>query len=183
MDHFGRQLSELRKQASRSQADLASAIGVSQATISRLEAAESCPTDIRLLSKIAKALNEPLNALVPEQFLEQLLPNFYGETFSAFCPNPFCDLNAHGLDATGAVAVSWKSWDKYDSSRFDEVNFCHRCGTELVKDCPSCKHRFDQKSAQFCMTCGTRITSRPTAEEWKKLHEIHEAQRESDIPF
>src|SRR4051812_29596067 len=100
MDSFGPRLAELRKQAGLSQAELASVVGVSQATISRLESSNGYPKDMRLLSKISKALGEPLSVLLPEDVLKEF-SHHLGDSFFAFCPNPFCDRNTHGIDRNG----------------------------------------------------------------------------------
>jgi DNA-binding XRE family transcriptional regulator len=46
----GEKVAELREQARETQSDLAKAVGVSQATISRLEASKVVPTEIGVLA-------------------------------------------------------------------------------------------------------------------------------------
>ena len=67
MEGFGSRLLELRKELKLSQAELAEEAGVSQATISRLEGLDQPPSDVRLLTKIAKAVKCPLSDFMPEQ--------------------------------------------------------------------------------------------------------------------
>ena len=155
-----------------SQSELACYVGVSQATISRLEATETYPTNIRLLSKIANTLKVSLDALLPEEALREMLSSS-GDTFCAFCPNPFCKRNEHGLTQKGTVKVNWQSWQIYDSERFDRINFCLQCGEELVKECRNCKSRFESKDTRFCTTCGEKVCNRPTEAEVKQIRSIH----------
>jgi DNA-binding XRE family transcriptional regulator len=188
MQHFGSSLAELRKARKLSQAEMAAQAGVSQATVSRLEASEKHPTDVRLLAKLAKALETPLSELLPAG---SDLPFRYGEQFYAFCPNPFCSLNRTGIDKEGVPFVSWTSTTSYPSNEFDEVNYCATCGTELVKDCPSCKRRFDQQRTNYCVTCGERVSDHPTEEEWARIRANTPKRNateeptaaEEDIPF
>lgn len=181
-DHFGNHIAELRRKKGLSQADLAAASALSQATISRLEAADRFTKDIRLLSKVANALREPLSDLLPDDFLQETLQTNGEETFFAFCPNPFCTENTNGLDNDGNPFIRWTSNGIHQSAQFDQTNFCAACGTELVKECPSCKRRFEHKRTKFCITCGSQVCDRPTAEEWQRIREIYEPKRPDNFP-
>lgn len=177
-------LAPLRKKKKYSQARLAELAGVSQATISRLEKEEQQP-DLKLLAKIAPALDVELSEIVPEELLNNLLGQTYQEYFYVFCPNPLCERNEVGIQKDGSPYARWKSGHTYDMSRYKEVNFCTRCGTDLVKECPSCKRTLDQGS-RFCISCGSKITERPTKEEWKRITDIAKAETDEfddDIPF
>jgi len=188
MEPTGKIIAELRKERDLSQGALAKEVGVSQATISRLEALENEGADIRLLSKIARALGQRLDALLPEDFLKELSRDSIGDLFVAFCPNPLCMTNKVGLDREGRPSVTWESAQSYPSSGFLEYNYCPECGEELVKECPECKRRFETKRPRFCFTCGARVCERPTDEEWKIIRQhlakkAEDANPSGDIPF
>lgn len=166
---------------------MASQVGASQATVSRLERATDPNIDPPLIARIAKALGCSLADLMPEGMLEQVLSTD-AEQFYAFCPDPFCPGNKYGWNAeSNDVAVWWKSGSAYPMHRFDEINFCSKCGTALVKECPGCKRRLEQAGTRFCQTCGQRVTDRPTEKEWSTIRERVEAKRreseENEIPF
>jgi len=167
VDKFSAKLQELRRTSGLTQVELAKRVGVSQGTISRLESSDGTP-DIRLVARVAKAFNEPLANLIPESIREAILNSQHGDQFFAFCGNPFCKEN--NLDLRGREPMLyWKSGSSYPVEQFDEVNFCTRCGKELVKECPSCKRRLDRAGIMFCITCGTQISPRPTAEDMKEI--------------
>jgi transcriptional regulator with XRE-family HTH domain len=179
MIQFGKQIADLRKKRELSQAQLATAAGVSQATISRLESADECPTDFRLLSKISKALEEPLAELLPPGYLQEALVSTGEQVFAAYCPNPLCEENKHGIGRNGEPFIEWSSSQMYAMALFGEINYCDSCGTELVKECPNCKRRFAKNATQFCRTCGERVCERPTQEEWNIIKSMHD----NPIPF
>lgn len=180
-------LVKLRKRKDLSQKKLAEQVGVSQSTISRIEKAEY-PADIKLLAKIARALDVGINDIVPENFLNNLHEQENQVSFYAFCPSPFCIRNEYYRE-DGKTYIKWRSYTSYNTSRFDEVNFCTICGDELVKECPNCKKRLEDKGSRFCISCGGRIHKRPTKEEWDKINGIlektekREESEDEDIPF
>jgi transcriptional regulator with XRE-family HTH domain len=177
MGVFGEHLLNLRTEQGLSQTELAKAAGVSQATISRLETQDECPTDIRILKKIAKVFNRPLTELLPDAGNT----SFNEEYFAAFCQNPFCQQNKHSNKSSG-VLVHWNSWQNYPASEFNEINFCPCCGEELVKECAGCKRRFAGTESRFCIKCGEKITTRPTQDDWKKLEELYKREAPEDSP-
>ena len=178
MNAFGEQLSALRKERSISQAAIADQVGVSQATISRLESLSMPPSDTRLIAKLSRSLGVRVSELLSESSLQDLWGEAPDESFVAFCPNPFCKRNVHYVDADdGSLTVRWDSSERYLASQYDEFNFCGECGEDLVKECPSCRRRMDTDRLRFCVTCGSRICERPTDAEWVRLKEIHEIDR------
>lgn len=186
MGTFGESISALRKREEMSQDDLAQAIGHSQATVSRLEDLEKSPSDLKLLSKLARALSEPLADLLPQSFADEIFPANREDTFFAFCPNPFCSGNSTGRKENGNVYSSWKSNTQHSSEDYDTINYCGSCGTDLVKECSNCKRRISSGFPKFCVSCGNEISNRPTPEEWKKIEESHPKPTGSngdDIPF
>lgn len=171
MKEFGHQLIELRKARDLSQHDVAVALGVSQATVSRIESGESFPTDVRQLTKLAKLLQMPLTELLtshPEHFPAQSAAD--DEIFYAFCPNPLCESNQLSRK-DGVDFVLWKSGGKYASNSFDEINFCDSCGTELVKDCKNCGRPLT-RLARFCVKCGEPTYAEPSPDVWKQITAI-----------
>src|SRR5262245_20877350 len=169
---------ELRNANKLSQAQLAQASGLSQATISRLESSESVPSDVRILVKIAKGLGVPLNELRPDDEVAAR------ELFYAFCPNPFCPENKTEMGPKGSAAVRWTSSRAYPTFEFEEVNFCHECGTQLVKDCPDCGKRLEQRYTKYCIKCGREICNRPTQQDWAEIRRIHnEGEPEAAPPL
>lgn len=168
---IGNRITELRKSKWKwSQAELAAKAGVSQATISRIEGLTGPSSkDVRLLAKVAKALDEPLVEILPEGFLEETLQIGAEDTFLAFCPDPFCTANTYGLADDGTASVSWTSKCEYSTAWFDETNFCAACGSDLVKECSNCKRRFGKTIPKFCVNCGNRIRKRPTQEDWENI--------------
>lgn len=179
MDKSRIDLAAIRKEVDLSQAELAKEVGVSQATISRLEKGEYEP-DLRLWSKLARALKMDVRELAPEDLFTEIT-DLERDYFFAFCPNPFCERNESELK-NGIPIVRWRSSARYPMARFSEVNFCSRCGTELVKDCPGCSRPIEDSDARFCISCGTRITNRPTDEEWAAIRGSF-APEDDDIPF
>ena len=172
---------ELRKSRNMSQAELASAIGVSQATISRLEKDEETAT-IQALAKIARVFEYDLRDLLHPDRLRELSGEFLGDEFYAFCPNPFCRDNTTSV-TQGIPKVQWKSGNSYRTELFEETNFCPSCGTELAKGCPSCGRQLE-RNARYCIACGREITNRPTADEWKHIKSLHTTSEfDDDIPF
>lgn len=184
MKSFGEYVANRRKAREMNQEAFAQLLGVSQASVSRLESSPECPPDVRLVAKIAKALDVPLVELLPEELQNVDTPS---ELFFAFCPNPLCSTNELGMNAVGAPVVAWESGMKYRSTCFEDVNFCESCGESLIKECPSCKRRLT-KLAKFCLRCGERTYNRPTDDEWiiieKKVIVPPPAHTEDDeIPF
>jgi len=186
MEHFGEKVRARRVDLKLSQTELAAGIGLSQAGVSRLESSEYGPSDFRLLTKIAKALNQPLSDYISED------PSIGLETFFAFCPNPTCKRNTVKVQS-GIVNLFWTSWESYPVEQFGEINFCPHCGSDLIKDCSQCHRRFPQKESNYCIRCGAEICDRPTDEEWKELNqrlrptpppdEPPPPPQEGDIPF
>lgn len=175
-----RSFADLRKDHHLSQAELAEKVGVSQSTISRIEKGDLEP-DLRVLSKIARELGITVKDMISKETVAEILGQQGQESFYAFCPNPFCDLNK--LDKkNGSPRVSWSSGNRYASWQFNEINYCAHCGTDLVKECPSCGRQFEEPNTRFCVTCGIQITDRPTEEEWEKIRAILN-EGEDDIPF
>src|SRR5688572_20857753 len=128
MDAPGDQIRRARSTRELSQADLARLAQVSQATISRLEAASEPPSDIRVLARVAKVLGLDLADLLDGTPLD-VAP---ADEFWAFCPNPLCDRNKTGVTAdTGAPWLQFASSKRYLAQSWSDVNFCGRCGTEL----------------------------------------------------
>lgn len=183
---FGERLAELRKNAELTQVELAARVGVSQTTISRIEASEDQPSDLGVVARIARALNQRLADLVPEDDLDE----FFGtgdQTFYAFCPNPLCRQNRYERAKDGNPVVYWKSWEPYPLGEFERVNFCPFCGEKLTKQCPDCTRKLPASYVRFCITCGKRICDRPTEAEWarirEKLEEAEEVNTDDEIPF
>jgi transcriptional regulator with XRE-family HTH domain len=170
MNDFGDKLTALLKGAGLTQAQLAAAIGVSQATISRLASTKAYAGDVGVVARLAQHFKIPLTELLPD-----LHSDVTGESFFAFCPNPFCYENEISRD----VFLAWSSFREYPSDDFSETNFCSSCGTALCKECPSCQRKFNKKFTLFCVRCGVRVCERPTPEEQKKIRNMIE----DDIPF
>jgi putative transcriptional regulator len=183
MNH--KRISEARKEAGLSQEQVAKGIGVSQATISRIEANEQEPS-LQLLAKLTRFLGIELQEVLPSGRLDEMFGYDLPESFYAFCPNPFCARNLYKKDG-GNYLVEWKSSLPYSMNRFEEVNFCPSCGTDLVKQCPNCGRLLETQSPRFCIACGTKITERPTEEEWEKIKKILDDREgpttEDEIPF
>ena len=183
MASFGEMLAELRRQRDLSQDQLAKLAGLSQASISRLESSGETPSDVRILRKLATALQEDLSLLLPERFVEEVEAS-RDQRFTAFCPNPLCDRNDIEK-RDGKPYVVWRSKEIFDPDAFDDFNYCGACGTELVKDCPKCGRRIGlYRGLRFCITCGERLTDRPTPAEWVDIEKrLGLRISEDDIPF
>jgi len=180
-------IATLRKKHNLSQTQLAEIANVSQATVSRIESGDSTP-NLQFLSSVAKHLGIPLRELVPEGQLRALLGQDELSEFYAFCPNPFCDRNRY-FKKDRTDYINWLSGRTYPSEAFDEVNYCTRCGTRLVKECPSCGRRLEDGGTNYCISCGKEINDRPTPNEWKRIHnELNEKEKASidedeEVPF
>lgn len=37
-----------------------------------------------------------------------------------------------------------------------DMNYCEKCGTELIKKCPKCEEVITSISAEYCKNCGTK---------------------------
>ena len=174
-------LAVLRKAKELSQAELAEYIGVSQATISRIENGET-QLSLQLAAKLARVLEVDLVDIIPEESLRNLTGHVGQEAFYAFCPNPLCVRNkVEKVD--NQVLVTWNSGQRYPSHRYEEVNFCTSCGTALVRECPQCKRLLENPGTWYCMSCGSRITDRPTPDEWAQIRELLAPKDDDDIPF
>lgn len=187
--HFGSRVSAFRKDRELSQGELAKEIGVSQSTISRLESGQQPPEDARMLSRLARALELPLSELLEGTEVPAHLSTELTSRFWAFCPNPFCNRNRIRGNPD-EPAVQWASEQPYDATEFESTNYCSKCGTELAKQCPSCKKPLTERGTRYCVTCGERITERPTTDEWSEMSRslqrgVDEGkdQTEDDLPF
>lgn len=175
-------IQKAREELELSQSELANAVDVSQSTISRLEKLSTI-SDIRLAAKLAMKLKLDVNELLSDQ-AKQLIGSWVGEEFYAFCPNPFCDSNRLCRNRGGEAAVEWDSGTTFSYERFEELNFCRFCGTEVIKQCPGCGRSFTDGHTTFCSTCGSKVTDRPSKEEWEQIRElIRPVISEDDIPF
>lgn len=181
--HFGERLAKLREHAGITQRDLAKKVRVSQATISRLESSAEPPSDILLLSRLARELDTTFSELAPGIELRSGTHEIEreGEFFFSFCPNPFCQRNKRDM-LNGAHVMYWTSYDGFPCSEFNEVNYCESCGTELVKECPNCQKRLGKKWTRFCTRCGKRIIERPTDEEWVTIKKLVKPAKPEDPP-
>ena len=179
MDPKSSLIANRRKAKNLSQEELAQLAGLSQTTISRAEKGEGS-INPRILAKIARALGVPVREIAEESTLQDRLEQGAVESFYAMCPNPLCRRNEL-TRVGGKPAVSWKSGQFYPIARRDETNFCPDCGTELVKECPSCGRILEDRGARYCISCGNSIHSRPTTEEWAQIAEL--LDHEDDIPF
>jgi|SRR5215469_3379926 len=182
MDEIGLKITRLRKQKNMSQEQLASAAGISQATVSRLEKQEQ-EASVKTLAKLARALSVGLSELAPPQALRS--GDQSDDAFYAFCEDPFCVRNKIKL-VNEEPTVYWESWQSYRSENWSDVNFCRACGGDLVKECSSCEFRLADKGGRFCTRCGKRLTERPTKEEWAKITAQLKPVAEDfddDIPF
>lgn len=176
-------IAALRRRKKLSQGELAALAGVSQATISRIEKGTHKP-DLRLLAKIARALGAELRDVAQDSDVLEVANQ--PDQFYAFCPNPFCDRNKFERSKEGKPLVYWMSGVKYPMERYDEVNFCARCGTDLAKDCPSCRRVLSDVGTRYCISCGAAISNRPTADEWKRIEALLPKEQkpdDDDIPF
>lgn len=178
-----KRIAELRKEKNISQEQLAKEFGVSQATISRLESGEFEPS-LQVLAKTARYFNIDLREIVPAERLNNLLDTRAVNSIFAFCPNPFCDSNEF-YKQDGQSWIRWKSGKSYDANRYEEINFCTRCGSDLIKECPSCGKLIEESGAKYCIRCGEKIVDRPTKEEWERIGQILDNREptEDEIPF
>lgn len=181
MDEIGQIIGRLRKRKNLSQGELASAAGISQATVSRLEGQEQV-ANVKTLAKLARALEVSLSELVPPETLSSGEGN--GGAFFAFCESPLCVRNKLKL-VDKKPTVYWDSWQAHDNESWSDVNFCRSCGGDLVKECSSCGLRLTDKGGQYCMRCGKELTARPSEEEWKQIRTHLNAADDfdDDIPF
>ncbi|MGD8813792.1 MAG: helix-turn-helix domain-containing protein [Anaerolineales bacterium] len=163
-------IADKRKELKLSQEELAQMVGVSQATISRIEKGEYAPS-LQMLIKIARALNIDIREAIPEGLMNDVSTHEDMNTFMTICPNPLCDSNDFYRE-DGKDFVLWKSWQQHGIDQFEEINFCEVCGIDLIKGCPSCGRKLEKKGARFCITCGTNLHNRPTPEEWTEIREI-----------
>lgn len=178
-------LAGLRKQRELSQEQLAELAGVSQATISRIEKDEYEPS-LQILLKIARALEIDVRDFVPQNRLNEIFGRRPTDQFYAFCPNPLCDRNEHGMGSDGVVFVQWASGRDYPIERYEEVNFCSRCGADLIKECPNCGTLVEDRGSEYCISCGSQLHDRPTSEEWDSIRSEHDSKAVAsgdEIPF
>jgi transcriptional regulator with XRE-family HTH domain len=189
MNDAGSNIALVRKRKRLSQGELAGFVGVSQTTISRIEKGEQ-EVGFPTLAKIARILNVELHELSPSAAAAEQ-PLSPDGSFYAFCQNPFCSSNEFGLNDDGGPYIRWRSRTQYDAVDWGDINFCAKCGEDLVKECPKCKLRLRQ-SGQFCTRCGQQLATRPTGNEWdqirKKLASANNTAAQSgdfedDIPF
>jgi len=163
-----------------SQVEMAAAVGVSQATISRFEKGENA-LSIQVLAKVARLFGCHLRDLIPADRIQELLAVIDDHEFYAFCPNPFCENNTVEMQ-DDRLLVRWKSGRSYPTDRFQETNFCPTCGTDLTKECPSCGRHLE-RPARYCIACGTKLTERPTDREWEQIKELNDPKIKSSVPL
>lgn len=181
---FGAYIASLRKESSLSQEALGDEIGVSQATISRLERSHEVPDDPRLIAKLGRAFDLGVRDFLADFEVPPGLTFHPGDMFYAFCPNPMCHTNQLKRGSDGSPGISWRSGGSHDVQDFAEINFCGACGTELVKQCPSCERPLRDAGAEYCVTCGAQLNDRPTAEEWTQIeNELGPPPSSDGLPF
>lgn len=157
----------LREDRGLKQSELAAKAGISQSTLSRLENTEIRSGGVQIVLKVARALGVTFSELVVGTPMEGLIhdESKSGDSFFAFCPNPFCDLNEPSLNQDGSVRVDWDSSQQFSSSEYEEINYCESCGTELVKECKGCGKRLHRSVSNYCRRCGDPLNRRPTKDE------------------
>jgi transcriptional regulator with XRE-family HTH domain len=175
-ESIGSRIAKARLALKLSQLELAGALGVSQATISRLESSDEYPKDIRLLAKVARELEIPIAEVFPQGLFE----GTDAAPFFVFCPNPLCGGNDRTM-RDGSPTLSYKA-AKHSAREFDKANYCKLCGTELVKDCPACGRRFTDGISKFCETCGQKIFPEILEDQWEQIRKLA-APHDDDIPF
>ncbi len=167
---LGRRISEVRVRRRMSQTALAQRVGVSQTTISRMERRDVGQYQLRLLSVVAEALACKLEELLPAHLLAADGRVRWIDDFYVFCPNPFCQGNRVVINQQGvACGIHWGSCASRPIEQFDDVVYCHRCGEELVKQCPQCRRPITQPHSNHCEGCGAVVCDRPTGHVIKQL--------------
>ncbi len=183
---FGEYVAQIRKDSGVSQEALGDEVGVSQATISRLERSADVPDDARLIAKLSRALDMPVREFMADFDLPRGLGSYQVDGFYAFCPNPACGTNKVTRAPNGSLTLHWRSGEFYGQDTFEETNFCGACGTELLKQCPSCERPLRDAGSKYCVTCGAQINDRPTEDDLAVLRKLHPplAQPDDDeLPF
>jgi putative transcriptional regulator len=170
-------LAALRKAKDLSQAQLAESLGVSQATVSRLEKGDYIPS-LKIAAKLGRELGIELKDLLTDEAMRRNHEAAESRRFFAFCPDPFCARNEF-KKLNGDPVVLWNSGALYDLDEWEDINFCTHCGSELIKECPGCSRHLEKSGARFCVRCGAKINERPTKEELDRITEA----LDDDIPF
>jgi hypothetical protein len=156
-------------------------VDVSIATISRDLTGQTPDIPKARLDAYAKILRVPFKYLATEEDLRAQIrqpnpPSQDGELsvkYWAFCPYKCCP--------TARWAV-WKQTGEpakfHDHGWFnaeEEGRYCRRCGTELVKECRTCKkQKIEHRGDLYCGTCGERFAETTIIaphELWKRTME------------
>jgi hypothetical protein len=138
--------------------------------------------NVKTLAKLARALGVELSELAPP---ESLPSNYdYGDSFSAFCEDPFCESNKLKLVNNSPVVV-WDSWQSYPMDKWGDLNFCRSCEGDLIKECSSCGMRLIDRGGRYCTRCGKELHSRPSEDDWKRINvQLKPGEGfDDDIPF
>jgi transcriptional regulator with XRE-family HTH domain len=92
--HIGRKISRIRELRGIKQETLASELGVSQQTVSRIEQSESIEDEV--LEKVAKILGVTKEAI--DNFSEEAVVNYFNNTFHGSNHGPFYHCTFNPLD-------------------------------------------------------------------------------------
>lgn len=169
MSIVGKRITEARTSAKLSQAKLAKRVGVSQATLSRLEKSESDPSDFRLLVNIAKALSIPVASLVEGTPLAASPEENREGQFLAICVNLLCPRNEVERLKDGRIRFKYTAEQMHPLSEFGEIHFCGACGRSLLKECPNCQAKVKENTQRYCVRCGHALLPLPSDEIIKKI--------------
>jgi transcriptional regulator with XRE-family HTH domain len=94
INHIGRKIGRIREMRGIKQETLATELGVSQQTVSRIEQSETIEDDV--LEKIAKILGVTTEAI--ENFTDEAVVNYFNNTFHNSNHGPFYHCTFNPLD-------------------------------------------------------------------------------------
>jgi len=102
---------------------------------------------------------------------EGSIANKPSDGFFWICPNVTCSHNKLEFRVHAPSLFALVDWStQWEGGSEDDVNYCDRCGTRLVKKCLSdgCDRPITRAMQRSCMRCGASLVD-PMATDWRAL--------------
>jgi DNA-binding XRE family transcriptional regulator len=162
-----------RQAAGLTQRELAECVGISQTTVSRVEAGQRIASlRPETIEAISKEVNTPIMELIAGSPMGYLADQRPLTEFRVYCPNLVC-LSNQELTKDGTGTWTHVRAYGYPSSKWEQIEYCDLCKHKLVKQCPKCGQPIIGAESFFCARCGRKLRDQVTEEtiaKWKKRY-------------
>jgi DNA-binding XRE family transcriptional regulator len=162
-----------RQAAGLTQRELAERVGISQTTVSRLEAGQRIASlSPEAIEAISKEVNTPIMELIAGSPMGYLADQRPLTEFRAYCPNLAC-LSNQELSKAGTGTWTHIMDCPYPPSMWEQIEYCIQCRHRLVKQCPKCGQPIISAEYLFCARCGRKLRDEVTEEtiaKWRKRY-------------